>query len=222
MTIMDRGLSRRVFLAAAGATGGSLLTGSAFAKPDPKPLVVPYAIGVVTRKVDKDGKTVDAPVVSKAFVDEQLKQCAEIFGEFALSFAAGAKERALDGKMAKLEDRADRDAMADFMLPGVVNIYFVESLRDVDDPKKHRMGVTWRKLSNLKKKYVIVAASARETTLAHELGHFLGNDHSYVKNNLMSYDRDGGKVFLDATQGAKSRKTALALFASKELVAVGA
>ena len=36
------------------------------------------------------------------------------------------------------------------------------------------------------------------TTLAHELGHFLGNGHAYVKNNLMSYERDGGEVFLDA------------------------
>ena len=51
------------------------------------------------------------------------------------------------------------------------------------------------------------------------LGHFLGNPHSYVKNNLMSYDRDGGKVFLDDAQGQKARKTARALFASKELVA---
>jgi hypothetical protein len=215
-------LPRRAFLTLATTVGVHSAAGPALGKPEPAQIVVPYAIGVVTRKLEKDGKTVHAPVVSKAFVEEQLKATAEIFGEFALSFTAGTKERPLDGKMANLENRADRDAMADFMLPGVVNIYFVESLRDVDDPKKHRMGVTWRKLSNLKKKYVIVAASARETTLAHELGHFLGNDHSYVKNNLMSYDRDGGKVFLDATQGAKSRKTALALFASKELAPVGA
>jgi hypothetical protein len=69
----------------------------------------------------------------------------------------------------------------------------------------------------LKQRYVIVSSAARETTLAHELGHFLGNPHSFVKNNLMSYERDGGQVFLDESQGAISRKTARLLFAKKEL-----
>lgn len=181
-------------------------------------LLMPVAIAVATRAVlDKTGKSSDVPIVSDSFIAEQMASANAIFGEFKLGFVSAKPRRALAERHLQLEDRADRNQLVDAMLPGVVNIFFVESLRDVDDPKLHRMGVTWRNLANLKKKYVIVAASARETTTAHELGHFFGNDHAFVKNNLMSYDRDGGKVFLDAKQAAKARRTALALFASKEL-----
>jgi hypothetical protein len=120
----------------------------------------------------------------------------------------------------KLETRADRDALADAMQPGVANVFVVASLRDVDTPALMRMGVCWRKLSNLAKRYVIVASSAMPTTLAHELGHFLGNGHAYVKNNLMSYERDGGKVFLDVAQARRSRTTAARLLSARELVRV--
>jgi hypothetical protein len=64
---------------------------------------------------------------------------------------------------------------------------------------------------------VIVAASALPSTLAHELGHFFGNGHSAVKNNLMSYDRDGGAVFLDATQQGKIQAFARIFLRTKEI-----
>lgn len=80
------------------------------------------------------------------------------------------------------------------------------------------MGVAWRCLRDLEKKYVLVAAYAREMVLAHELGHFLGNPHSNVKNNLMSYDHDEhGLVFIDGTQARVARATARQLFAKKKL-----
>lgn len=215
---------RRRALLQAGAAGlgsavFSLVPGYAWAGEDVPEIVVPLAMGVAQRTIEKDGKPALEPVVARAFVDEQLQQANTIFGDWKIRFVEAEKSRALDAKHARLESRADRDALAASMLAGVINVFFVESLRDVDDPKGFRMGVTWRKLSNLKKKYVIVAASAKKSTMAHELGHFLGNDHSSVKNNLMSYDRDGGKVFLDATQGAKARRTASALLASKQLTA---
>lgn len=194
-----------------------LFPGVASAGDDVPEIVVPFGVATAQRKIDKDGKSTLEPVVARTFIDEQLAQTNAIFGEWKIRFVEASASRNLDAKHAQLETRADRDAVADAMLAGVINVFFVDSLRDVDDPKNFRMGVTWRKLSNLKKKYVIVAASAQKTTMAHELGHFLGNDHSSVKNNLMSYDRDGAKVFLDATQAAKARKTATALFALKEL-----
>ena len=36
--------------------------------------------------------------------------------------------------------------------------------------------------------------------LAHELGHFFGNGHTEVADNLMSYVRTGAQVFLDEAQ----------------------
>ncbi|MBL8743907.1 MAG: hypothetical protein JNK04_22515 [Myxococcales bacterium] len=181
---------------------------------------VPLAFAVATRSVlDKNGKRIREPVVTRAWIDDQLENANSIFGEHDIRFREAKEMTTLDETHALLEDRGDRDALAAELRAGVINVFFVESLRDVDDPKLHRMGVMWRNLRDLKKKYVIVAASARETTMAHEIGHYLGNDHSYVKNNLMSYQRDGGKVTLNAEQAARSRRTAEAHFAKKDLVA---
>ncbi len=190
---------------------------TAWAKSAPPLPTLPLQSFVVERtSTTKDGPRA-RPVVDGAFIDEQIRQTNSIFGEFGIRFAETAARRPLEEKWARLESRVDRDGLAESMVAEQINVFFVEALRDVDDPKLFRMGVTWRKLTNLKKKYVIVAASARPTTLAHELGHYLGNDHTYVKNNLMSYERDGGKVTLSQAQADKSRRTALALFASKAL-----
>jgi len=184
----------------------------------PKLLRVPLAFAIAGRHRKKEGKEMLEPVVSRAWLDEQLLTANTIFGEHAIGFREAKPSRDLEERFVALENRADRDALAPSLLAEVVNVFVVESLRDVDDPKLHRMGVMWRNLRDLKKKYVIVAASARTTTLAHEIGHYLGNDHSYVKNNLMSYDRDGGKVTLSADQAARARRTALAHFANKQLL----
>lgn len=213
------GGGRRAFLVGFGATFAGSVSG-AWAKPSPPALPkIPVAFAIAARTIEKDGKRTSAPVVTRAWVVAQLEQANAIFGEHAIGFREAKEATALDEKLAMLENRSDRDALASELRAGVVNVFFVESLRDVDDPKLHRMGVMWRNLRDLKKKYVIVAASARETTLAHEIGHYLGNDHSYVKNNLMSYTRDGGKVTLNADQAARARRTAEAHFAKKDLVA---
>jgi hypothetical protein len=41
--------------------------------------------------------------------------------------------------------------------------------------------------------------------LAHELGHFFGNAHSTVVDNVMSYDRRTGSTFFDEAQGRRIR-----------------
>lgn len=167
-------------------------------------------------RVVEDGE----PVATTDFVDDLVRESSIVYAEHEISFSEAKARGAIDAKWAALETRADRDGLADLLVPGVANVFVVRSLRDVDDPKRFRMGVMWRCLKNLKKRYIIVAASAMPTTLAHELGHFLGLPHASVKNNLMSYDRDeGAKVFLDEGQGRTCRRTARALFAKKEIVA---
>lgn len=179
---------------------------------------IPLAIRVAREKSESGEET---PVVGEDFIDDLIDEAKSIYAEHRLSFIDTGRG-ALPASRAELETRADRDAMAEHVESGVANVFLVRSLRDVDDPKLYRMGVMWRCLKNLKKKYVIVAASARPTTLAHELGHFLGLDHSSVKNNLMSYQREpGAKIFLDERQADKCRKTARGLFATKELVEKG-
>jgi len=69
-----------------------------------------------------------------------------------------------------------------------------------------------------------VVVESRETdflgtarTMAHELGHFFGLPHTAVKNNLMSYDRDGGAVFLDAKQTSTIQAFARLYLRAKEI-----
>jgi hypothetical protein len=209
---MDAGprIRRRAVLAGVGAAFVPRQARATSAVP-------PIPLGIQIARV-KAATGDEAPVVTDAWLDAQLSQANAIFGEHELRFVEAMARAPLDGAHARLETRAERDALAARMSEEVANVFVVESLRDVDDPKLFRMGVMWRNLKNLKKKYVIVAASALETTLAHELGHYLGNPHSFVKNNLMSYLREeGGKVFLDKKQGEVSRRTARGLFAAKEL-----
>lgn len=201
---------RRTFVGAVGlgAFGTSTM---AIAGPSALP-PIPLRIWVAQRA----GEGGASDVVTPTFIADQLSEANRLFAPFELSFEDGV-DHGLIVNLTDLETRADRNALAGQLAKGSCNVFFVGRLRDVDDPQLHRMGVMWRNLANLKQKYVIVSSQARETTLAHELGHYLGNGHSSVKNNLMSYERDGGEVFLDEKQGAKARKTASALFASKEL-----
>jgi hypothetical protein len=140
-----------------------------------------------------------APVVDDAWVADQLAFAETMFGDLGVHFGATAV-RPLDARFAHMESRADRDALATQLEPRVINVFFVASLRDVDEPDRLRMGVHWRQRGHDDRHYVIVAASARPSVLAHELGHFFGNGHSTVQNNLMSYDRSFGPVFFDDAQ----------------------
>jgi hypothetical protein len=68
------------------------------------------------------------------------------------------------------------------------------------------MGVHWRFRGDTAKRYVIVSKIAFGGVTAHELGHFFGNGHSQVRNNIMSYERDkGARVAFDSRQGERIR-----------------
>ncbi len=158
--------------------------------------------------------------VPTGFVDEQLNAAGALFESPALRFAEAAPRRTIPATHAKIETREDRDALAKYWIRGVVNVFVVESLRDVDDVSRLRKGVTWRCLDALHKKYVVVASYSPPQVLAHELGHFFSLGHSSVKNNLMSYSREEGKpIVLDDAQARAVRSAARALFANGDLAA---
>jgi hypothetical protein len=157
------------------------------------------------------------PVRDDAWIDAQVAEAERLFGPIGVHFRK-ASTATLDARYARLETRKDRDALAAELHKGVINVMIVASLRDVDDPSLYRMGVHWRPSTALKKHYVIVAASAQPSTLAHELGHFFGLAHTAVPNNLMSYARTGDAVFLDAAQASRTLAFARLSVAAKEVV----
>jgi hypothetical protein len=161
-----------------------------------------------------------SPVVDDAWVRAQIDDANRLFGPLGTTFR-WTIEKELAPAHASLHTRADRDALTPLTEPSSVDVFIVSELEDVDEPGRYRMGVCWT--GRGAKRFIVVARHARPTVLAHELGHFFGNrQHSTVPNNLMSYLRDGGPVFLDDVQGARIKQLSAQLLEIGRLVDVGA
>jgi hypothetical protein len=129
------------------------------------------------------------------------------------------QEQRLTAEHLKQETRADRNALASYLNAGTIDIFGVHSLRDVDDNSRFRRGVAWTTyLTPPRGTYIILSEIAAEHVLAHELGHYFGLRHVQTLNNLMSYERDSGPLFLDEAQGASVRRALASKLQSKELV----
>jgi hypothetical protein len=157
------------------------------------------------------------PVADAGWLAAEIDAAEGLFQPFGVRFARvdGAP---LDAHLAHVETRADRHALAAHVTSHDIDVFVVSSLRDVDDPSRVRRGVHWHAPSGVH--YVILVASAPTTVLAHELGHYFGNPHSAVLDNVMSYERSGAPVFFDAEQGKRIAERARAYIKSGELVAV--
>lgn len=165
--------------------------------------------------VDEAGK----PVAAAEWLASEIDSAEALFAPFGVSFAK-TPGTPLDVRLAHIETRADRDALAAHATPHVIDVFVVNSLRDVDDPSRMRRGVHWHAPSGAH--YVILVASAPATVLAHELGHYFGNPHSPVIDNVMSYERSGAPVFFDSDQGKRIAARARAYVGSGELLRIRA
>jgi hypothetical protein len=199
---------------AAGAAVLFVVARPAAAGSEPPIAVFPVAVAVAQQQTPDGLK----PAADDAWIDAQIAIAERLFGPTGVHLKKSAS-RVLDARFAHLETRRDRDALAGELTKGAISVFVVASLRDVDDPSLFRMGVHWRPNADNKKHYVIIAANARESSLAHEIGHFFGNGHSQVENNVMSYKRTSEDlVFFDAVQGRKIKNFARIYLRTKELV----
>ncbi len=167
----------------------------------------------VSIALDDAGK----PLADPGWVTAEIDAAEGLFEPFGTHFAR-ADGAPLDARLAHMETRADRDALASHVGSHVIDVFVVGSLRDVDDPTQMRRGVHWHAPSGAH--YLILIGSAPTTVLAHELGHYFGNPHSHVRDNVMSYERSGAPVFFDADQGKRIAARARAYVESGELVPV--
>ncbi len=155
--------------------------------------------GVAVTVAEPEG----VPVRDDTWVAAQIQEAERLFAPTGVHFRWVIRKI---GKREKsrfdVETRDDRDAFTDSLERGYINVFLVRLLRDVDEPPRVRMGVTWTQRED-KKRYIVLSSIAKPSVLAHELGHFFGNGHTTVVDNLMSYDRAGGVVFLSDEQ--KSR-----------------
>jgi hypothetical protein len=167
----------------------------------------------VSIAVDDAGK----PLADAAWLAAEIDAAEGLFEPFGVRLAR-VEGAPLEARLAHVETRADRNALASHVASHDIDLFVVGSLRDVDDPSRMRRGVHWHAPSGAH--YLILVASAPTTVLAHELGHYFGNPHSQVLDNVMSYERSGGPVFFDAEQGKRIAARAVAYVKSGELVPV--
>lgn len=178
------------------------------AAPAPIP-TLPLVFSVAER----DG----AAVRDDAWIGEQLAEVSRLYTPIGVTFRK-TQSLKLPPALSQLETRDDRDSLAAHLVPKTIHVMIVASLRDVDDPRLYRMGVHWRHRKQPAKHYIIVAESARPSTLAHELGHFFGLDHSTVTDNLMSYSRTGAPPFLENKQEERIEAMARMYLSAKLLL----
>lgn len=157
------------------------------------------------------------PVREDAWLDEQLAYAEKLFGPHGVHFRRTSR-RLVGSLHADLVTRADRDALFSMMRPAVINVFVVASLKDVDEKERYRFGVHWRPSQQPASRFIVLAAGAPPSVLAHELGHYFGNPHSPTPDNVMSYERAGGTLFFDAPQIARIRATARRCLLEKELL----
>jgi hypothetical protein len=155
------------------------------------------------------------PLADAGWLAAEVDAAEGLFEPFGVRFAR-ADGPPLDAGLAHVETRADRNALASHVTPRVIDVFIVGSLRDVDDPAQMRRGVHWHAPSGAH--YIILIASAPTTVLAHELGHYFGNSHSHVLDNVMSYERSGAPVFFDDDQAKRIAAHARAYVKSGELL----
>jgi hypothetical protein len=166
----------------------------------PRVAAADTTFGLSIAVAQKDG----APVRDEAWVASQITEANALFSRAGVSFR-WTLVKELAAAHTEMHTRDDRDALSALTEPrGVVDIFLVAALEDVDEPGRMRKGVCWTHRPD-GKRYIVLSAEAPKQVLAHELGHFFGNPHTTVPDNLMSYSRTGGDVSFDDSQIDKIR-----------------
>ncbi len=135
------------------------------------------------------------PAKSERWIQNQIRRADRVFAPTGLSFESAGVQR-LPGLHAVLETRNDRNQLARYLERGVVNVFVVDEMFDVDNRSEWRRGVHWRLQWRPDQHYLVLTGIAPPTTLAHELGHFFGNRrHRGVRGNIMSYEHGPAPTF---------------------------
>lgn len=158
------------------------------------------------------------PVADGAFMRERVARANQIFAPYRVGFVL-QRTVPLPAAHAHLSSRADRNALARYVRPKVIDCFVVASLRDVDEPDRVRRGVHWHASDRQGAHYVIVSILGDRDVFSHELGHYLGNpQHSQTPGNLMSYQRAPGLPFLDPPQQTRLERALRGYLRRGELV----
>ncbi|MBA3546867.1 MAG: hypothetical protein H0T76_10320 [Nannocystis sp.] len=126
------------------------------------------------------------PVQDVAWVSAQIEQAQRHFALIDTSFEIVAADALLAVDL-EIDDRDERDALGHARFTrGVVHVFVVGRLADVDIAGNEIRGVHWRERGDRSHRWVILSKIAGSLVLPHELGHFFGLPHSTYDISLMN------------------------------------
>jgi hypothetical protein len=156
----------------------------AFARAAPGcPQAAQRCFGVELFIVVEDGQPVQTP---KWWAGE-LEHANELFAPIGVGFELDDVQF-LGGQWAHVHSRLDRDHLGRReRKPGVVHVFMVRQLDDVDIIGNKLFGVHWRDRADTKNRWIILSArDPSATVLAHETGHYFGLPHSSYEVSIMN------------------------------------
>jgi hypothetical protein len=156
-----------------------------------------------------------------AAIDRWMAVANRLFGEHGICFEE-TDRRTLPPERAQLSNISDRRRLRGFLVDRAIDVFAVDAILDPVPSRATARASSWMGRTPSGRlagahipapghrpgTYVILALTAGETTLAHELGHVFGAGHHRDPENIMSYGParrsfDGRQVHAFVTRAAR-------------------
>jgi hypothetical protein len=199
---------RRAFMAVAGL--GFAISDSAYARQGPLPaapnndepgVAVPSTAAVDIAKGPKCAKALRHCFGIQVWIraenrhrqetvewfKSQVEGANRIFSAVSIGFSV-EKISLSNSDLADVRDASVRDELGRQHRgeAGLISVFVVDRLADIDVANAEIRGVHWRHRSGNQMHYVILSEIAGALVLAHELGHFFGLPHSRYPASIMN------------------------------------
>lgn len=169
-------------LAVAPVSQDSAVDLDAYVRDTPRCLATTHCFGVHLHMV----VTPEGAAQDVAWVRAQVEEADRHFALIDTSFEIVAAD-AVPASELEIDDRDERDALGhDRFTRGVVHVFVVGRLADVDIAGNEIRGVHWRERADRTHRWIILSRIAGSLVLSHELGHFFGLPHSTYDISLMN------------------------------------